>query len=256
MHKLRAKFVVQDMSSQLEVWNAFQTGGATEIGTERFDQAVWTDRFPNASDALVTAMQDPRLPALGSRAIVHADQISQNSELDTDIGTFDAYRMALGVPESTELDARMPLECNLETLNAISFDKGCYVGQELIARTHYRGTIRKRLMPFRLDNPDDVAAISSALQDPKAKVSGTPVKHATSTADTLPMRGSPARVIAVHETAPVGLAMVRLESLGADAASRTTQSFPFELAVEGTSPVPISVEVPAWWPEDYLGEKQ
>jgi folate-binding protein YgfZ len=44
----------------------------------------------------------------------------------------------------------IPLEYNFAGLNAISFDKGCYVGQELIARTHHRGVIRKRLTPFKL----------------------------------------------------------------------------------------------------------
>jgi hypothetical protein len=38
---------------------------------------------------------------------------------------------------------------NLAGLNAISFEKGCYIGQELIARTHHRGVIRKRLMPMK-----------------------------------------------------------------------------------------------------------
>lgn len=46
----------------------------------------------------------------------------------------------------------MPLEYNLSGLNAISFDKGCYVGQELIARTHHQGVIRKRLLPLRFFN--------------------------------------------------------------------------------------------------------
>ena len=41
----------------------------------------------------------------------------------------------------------IPLEYNLDGLNAISFTKGCYVGQELIARSHFRGVVRKRLMP-------------------------------------------------------------------------------------------------------------
>lgn len=43
----------------------------------------------------------------------------------------------------------IPLEYNFVGLNAISFDKGCYVGQELIARTHHRGVIRKRLIPLQ-----------------------------------------------------------------------------------------------------------
>ena len=39
----------------------------------------------------------------------------------------------------------------MDGLNAISFEKGCYIGQELIARTHYKGVVRKRLMPFEMD---------------------------------------------------------------------------------------------------------
>lgn len=48
----------------------------------------------------------------------------------------------------------MPLEYNLAGLNAISFDKGCYVGQELIARTHHRGVIRKRVLPLKFVDND------------------------------------------------------------------------------------------------------
>ena len=46
----------------------------------------------------------------------------------------------------------IPLEYNLAGLNAISFDKGCYIGQELIARSHHRGVIRKRLLPLKFLN--------------------------------------------------------------------------------------------------------
>ena len=42
----------------------------------------------------------------------------------------------------------MPLEFNIDGLHGISFTKGCYVGQELMARTHFKGVVRKRLMPF------------------------------------------------------------------------------------------------------------
>ena len=42
----------------------------------------------------------------------------------------------------------IPLEYNLDGLNGISFTKGCYVGQELMARTHFKGVVRKRLAPF------------------------------------------------------------------------------------------------------------
>ena len=45
----------------------------------------------------------------------------------------------------------VPLEYNLDALQGVSYTKGCYVGQELIARTHNRGVVRKRLMPITFE---------------------------------------------------------------------------------------------------------
>ncbi|MGQ0587855.1 MAG: CAF17-like 4Fe-4S cluster assembly/insertion protein YgfZ, partial [Gammaproteobacteria bacterium] len=41
--------------------------------------------------------------------------------------------------------------CNLDALGGISFDKGCYTGQEIIARVHYRGAVKRHMQPLRLD---------------------------------------------------------------------------------------------------------
>ncbi|GMF14334.1 unnamed protein product [Phytophthora lilii] len=49
-----------------------------------------------------------------------------------------------------ELVDGIPLECNLDLLQGVSFRKGCYVGQELTARTQFKGNIRKRLVPVAL----------------------------------------------------------------------------------------------------------
>ena len=57
----------------------------------------------------------------------------------------------------------IPLEYNFVGLNAISFDKGCYVGQELIARTHHRGVIRKRLVPLRFIDSNGNGKLSNLL---------------------------------------------------------------------------------------------
>ena len=43
------------------------------------------------------------------------------------------------------------LEAGLDRLGAVDFEKGCYVGQEVTARTHYRGLVKRRLAPLRVD---------------------------------------------------------------------------------------------------------
>ena len=88
---------------------------------------------------------DPRLQQLGIRAIV--------AEAETPpgvgpAGPYHTHRRALGVPEGEDFgsDAMFALDGDLEQLHAVSFTKGCYVGQELTARMKHRGTARKRLL--------------------------------------------------------------------------------------------------------------
>ena len=61
-----------------------------------------------------------------------------------------AVAIAAGEPQvyaatSEEFVAQM---LNLDALGAIAFDKGCYTGQEVIARAHYRGRVKRRLQRF------------------------------------------------------------------------------------------------------------
>lgn len=66
---------------------------------------------------------------------------------------FRRLRYALGVGEGEveiPTGTAIPLEHNLDALNGVSYSKGCYVGQERVSFTHFRGVIRKRLMPVAL----------------------------------------------------------------------------------------------------------
>ena len=49
-------------------------------------------------------------------------------------------------PKGTSL---LPFECNLDYVNGLSLDKGCYVGQELTIRSFNNGVIRKRIFPVQ-----------------------------------------------------------------------------------------------------------
>ena len=65
-------------------------------------------------------------------------------------------RLELGVPDGSRdlvLDKSILLESGFEELHGVDWEKGCYIGQELTARTKYRGLIKKRLFPVRIDGP-------------------------------------------------------------------------------------------------------
>lgn len=95
------------------------------------------------------SFQDPRLKALGYRSFVKSGE-----ETDEAIASYDQLRMEMGVPEGgLELipEKSILLENGLDELRAIDWNKGCYMGQELTARTRYRGLVRKRLLPMRIE---------------------------------------------------------------------------------------------------------
>ena len=99
---------------------------------------------------------DPRLNKIGTRAILPKNSL-ESAKLDFQLisATFEEYdtlRINLGLPDSSRdllIDKSILLESGFEELNGVDFEKGCYVGQELTARTKHRGLIKKRLMPVK-----------------------------------------------------------------------------------------------------------
>ena len=94
---------------------------------------------------------DPRLLRLGSRAIVSDPATVSAAPRD-----YDAHRIALGVPEGGKDYAfgdLFPHEAMFDQLNGVSFTKGCYVGQEIVARMQHRGTARSRFLIVDADGP-------------------------------------------------------------------------------------------------------
>jgi len=103
---------------------------------------------------------DPRLAALGVRAILPRGEIrgalKDIGAIEGDFAEYDRLRLGLGVPDGSRdlvLDKSILLESGFDELNGVDWDKGCYIGQELTARTKYRGLIKKRLFPVRIDGP-------------------------------------------------------------------------------------------------------
>ncbi len=101
---------------------------------------------------------DPRLAALGARAILPraaaATRLAEAGFAPGSAETYDRLRLSLGVADgSRDLlpEKAILLENGFDELNGIDWQKGCYLGQELTARTKYRGLVRKRLLPVAID---------------------------------------------------------------------------------------------------------
>jgi len=104
---------------------------------------------------------DPRLAALGHRTI------GARAEMPSDVadgGDYRAHRIDLGVPEGIDFgsDKIFALDAGLEELHAVSFTKGCYIGQELTARMKHKSTARKRLLP--IESPGELPCAGTPLK--------------------------------------------------------------------------------------------
>jgi len=106
------------------------------------------------------AFVDPRLAALGARAILPlegARALLGNAGIsETGFDSYDRLRLSLGVPDGSRdliLEKSILLEAGFDELNGVDWQKGCYIGQELTARTKYRGLVKRRLMPVEIQGP-------------------------------------------------------------------------------------------------------
>jgi folate-binding protein YgfZ len=146
--------------------------------------AAW-DGVPPAVP--VTAA-DPRLREAGFRMLSRETLEETASE-----AAYQAHRLHLGLPDGPpdlEVEKTLLLEAGFDELNGVDWKKGCYMGQELTARTKYRGLVKKRLVPVELEG----------LAAP-----GTPVLAEGHEVGTI--RSS---------AGPLALAMLRVDALGKD----------------------------------------
>jgi tRNA-modifying protein YgfZ len=129
-YRLRAKVLIEDRSDALAV------------------VAGWDEAPPTGEVGIV--VPDPRLPALGWRAVVAAEDVPEILARPADEAAYHARRIAFGVPDGGRdflYGDAFPHEALMDQLDGVDFDKGCYVGQEVVSRMQHRGTARTRLVP-------------------------------------------------------------------------------------------------------------
>ena len=153
MYKLRAAAEIKDASGQFKCL------------------ALWgPDAHSSGPTKGTIAFRDPRHPDLGQRILAEArfatDIASATNGMKASPEAYIARRIALGVPEGGkdyDFGDAYPHEANFDLLHGVSFIKGCYVGQEIVARMQHKTTIRKRVVPvtgqaaLAADRPDITA---------------------------------------------------------------------------------------------------
>ncbi|HEY3908738.1 MAG TPA: folate-binding protein [Stellaceae bacterium] len=152
VYRLRAKASL-DERLDLAVAAAFGDGALAAFGLG--DEPGRARAFAGG-----IAFVDPRLAALGARCILPRESarsaLTQAGLSEAGFDTWDRLRLGLGIPDGSrdlELEKSILLEAGFDELNGVDWQKGCYIGQELTARTKYRGLIKRRLVPVAIDGP-------------------------------------------------------------------------------------------------------
>ncbi|XP_011644501.1 putative transferase CAF17 homolog, mitochondrial [Pogonomyrmex barbatus] len=241
MYRVRRKIDIEHVGDRINVWSVFDSTDeypdkkdSTDVKETRelegmiFPCSTLSGKTSKFVDS-VMIYEDPRLPDLGLRILAESQigghEIIRHLDagVSENVGDYKAFRYKLGVGEGMHdlpPGKALPLEINCDYLHGVSFHKGCYVGQELTARTYHTGVVRKRLMPLLLDDiPDKPLAYDEKILNESDKVVGK-------------FRGCVDKY---------GLGLMRInESLSAQ-----------RLSVSGIN---VRVVKPAWWPQELQRE--
>ena len=158
LYKLRAKVIVEDLSDVLGVLAAW--AGTAPSGTREDSQKVGL------------SYADPRTPTLGLRVMLPsrraATAASSLGATLVDAKEYERHRIALGVPQGGldfQYGDAFPHEADMDQLAGVDFQKGCYVGQEVVSRMEHRGTARTRAVPVRYEGAAPQAAATIVAGD-------------------------------------------------------------------------------------------
>jgi folate-binding protein YgfZ len=165
-YKLRAKVTVEDLLDGLGV------------------MAVWDGQsvgIANSEYGLCYA--DPRLAALGMRVMLPPNVAAEaagdlGAEL-TGADMYDAHRIALGVPRGGHdfsYGDTFPHEADMDQLAGVDFDKGCYIGQEVVSRVEHRASARNRVVPIDFDEFGPMPGLPVVAGDKPVGMSGSSAK--------------------------------------------------------------------------------
>ena len=209
-YALRSKIQISPADPNFNLWAVFPGSPGKPMGNTIFSTL------------------DPRVAIFGTRVItsggVKTSDLWEGLE-GCSVDDYHGHRLEMGIAEGNEEIPSgncFPLEYNLDYLNGVSFSKGCYIGQELTARTHHTGVVRKRVMPITLDR----VLPGGSLPPPGTAITSSSGKTA-------------GKLICLQEE--LGLALLRLREVTRGGLTLKTP--------EGDA-IGVTAHTPSWWPAD------
>ncbi len=179
---MRTKAVIKDISNNFGTI-AIVGPAATEMVGKLFPGTATADTPLGATfkiDDEQLLWRDPRHADFGWRLQVNGENYlevwEKLAKIVPPVGqiAWENYRIRKGLPRGgKELipNKTLPLEAGVFDMNGVSFQKGCFVGQETTARTHHRGTLKKRLFQVTLEG-DGLVAAETPILTPSDKEAG------------------------------------------------------------------------------------
>jgi folate-binding protein YgfZ len=141
-----------DLAKRLGFYKLRAKVAVVDVSADRAVAAFWGEERPSVDEGVLYA--DPRDPRLGWRAILPRP-VAAAVGLEH-VNEYEGLRIAVGAPKGgldfAYADA-FPHDANFDLLHGVDFDKGCYVGQEVVSRMKHRGTARKRVTRVKLGGP-------------------------------------------------------------------------------------------------------
>ena len=123
-----------DLLKRLKLYKLRAQIEITDVSETHSNYAIWDE------DNFQRGCVDPRHPSLGKRLITTEEHAST--------GDYNAHRLSLGVVDSEwDFDTAkvFPADANMDVMNGVDFQKGCFVGQEVVSRMKRMTTVKKRM---------------------------------------------------------------------------------------------------------------
>lgn len=156
MFVLRSKVKLDDVSDQWVRIGLAGPGAAVALGSSVEAIPAGTMQSVHLTGMRIVRLEAERFVVVGTSEVMMPlwDRLSTTCT-QSGFNAWDWHAIQAGIPEIREAtrESFVPQMVNFDLMGGVSFKKGCYPGQEIVARTQYRGILKRRMMRAHLATP-------------------------------------------------------------------------------------------------------